>query len=153
MIITKLDPDDLPKLKELAHRFYQETYHSERYELVENKLLRVLTAASTNPSKFFLAYAKNEVGEVEGIIAGIIVEHLFSDAKLAQDMGLYVVPEKRGSSLGPRLIQVFEQWSKEQNTDYTVIYHDTGINTDKVIPFFKKLGYLLRGHILVKENK
>lgn len=152
MIIGKVLPEDIEQMVEVGRKFYNETYHVKYGPFEEQKIRRMIKTANEQPNKLFVAYDK--AGDIiTGFVVGVYTELPFSNTKVVQDMGVYVAPDKRGTSLGIKLIKLLEKWSLDQKADCTIICHNTGINTEQSIPLFKRLGYFLGGHIFVKENK
>lgn len=75
----------------------------------------------------------------------------WSKEKLAFDTILYVIPEKRKTSTGYRLMLEWEKWAKEKNAVEVQISIASGIHESKSTDFFKKLGYSYIGKQYRKE--
>jgi GNAT superfamily N-acetyltransferase len=146
MIKTQLSRNDALEILELGRQLHQESqFKDSPYD--DRRCWGVLEATLRFPEKFFIAYDDG----YNGFILMQIQEHYWSGHKWAVDFGLYVVPEKRGTPLAYRLVQAAERWAKANDAKEMTIYHNTGIDTDKAVQFFNKVGYRTAGHILTKE--
>jgi GNAT superfamily N-acetyltransferase len=88
--------------------------------------------------------------EIIGFFAGIITEHYLSFDRCAQDIGVYVVPEHRGSTAFPRLIYAFEDWAKQHGVTDLVLGVSTGILQDQTVCMYERMGYKIASYGLVK---
>ena len=90
-------------------------------------------------------------GKPLGCIWGSARALPWSKAKLAFDTILYVIPEKRKTSVGYKLMQAWEQWATEHDAVEVQISIASGIHEDSSVSFFKKLGYHYIGQQFRKE--
>lgn len=77
----------------------------------------------------------------------------WSKELLAFDTILYVVPAKRKTSAGLRLMQYWEKWASEKGAVEVQISIASGIHEDSTTSFYKKLGYHYIGQQYRKEIK
>jgi len=75
----------------------------------------------------------------------------WSKEKLAFDTILYVIPEKRKTSVGYKLMNSWEEWAREHNAVEVQISIASGIHEDSSVTFFKKMGYHYIGQQYRKE--
>lgn len=109
-----------------------------------------LHAAVERPDEFFCAVAIGEKGIVGGML-GVKVPFAFSFTLRASELGLYVAPECRGSSLALKLVRRFEQWARDQDCKRAQVGVTVGINDEHAIRFYKKLGYKVEGPLMYKD--
>lgn len=79
-----------------------------------------------------------EDGAVVGFVAGCALEDSVSGIPMLDEMGWWVEPGYRHKSVGPRLLQQFENWAKQKNLRLVKMVAPAGSN---VGAFYKRLGY------------
>jgi GNAT superfamily N-acetyltransferase len=67
------------------------------------------------------AMVAEEDGEIIGFFFGELVEYPFSSKQAAQEMAMYVVPEKRGGTIPLRFMRAFEKWARD-NHAYEIMF-------------------------------
>ena len=88
-------------------------------------------------------------GRVVGCMAGRVRKHWGSDALIASDFGLFVLPEHRGGRHALRLAREFMAWAKACGADLTRIGITTGVSEDRTAEFYRRaLGLTHAGTIL-----
>jgi GNAT superfamily N-acetyltransferase len=108
-----------------------------------------LQAALSSPN-VFCALVQDDDGYYGGII-GLVAEQFFGDDLIACDLGLFILPEKRGTSAAPRLIQAFEQWAKERGAKEVHMGQTTGVEMDRTRRLYEAMGYEVVGFSAKKE--
>lgn len=87
-----------------------------------------------------------------GGILGIVQQYAFNnDSKFAYDIGFWVEPELRGTSLALRLLKQFEAKAKELGADRVIM---VGLETQRpeaMKSFYHKLGYRTLETNYIKE--
>jgi GNAT superfamily N-acetyltransferase len=148
MIKTKLTREDALEIMKLGKQLHQESRFKDQV-FNEDRCWRILERTIHLPHTDFIAFDD----QYRGFILMAMSEEFFSGQKWSADRSLYIAPEFRGSSLVVRLIDAAETWSKEQGAQEMVIFHNTGIDTDKAPRLFNKLGFDMKGYIFSKEIK
>lgn len=108
-----------------------------------------LEAALANPN-VFCALVKDEQQFYGGII-GVVCEQFFGDDVIAADLGIFILPEKRGTSAAPRLIQAFEHWAGEHGATEVHLGQTTGVEVDRTRRLYEAMGYEIVGVNAKKE--
>lgn len=62
----------------------------------------------------------------------------------AQDVAMYVAPDKRGTGLAGKLVEAFKDWAAE-NADDTVIGSSTGVNKEAWARMAERAGFEVIG--------
>lgn len=146
MIKTTINVEDAREVIKLGGMIHQESrFSAEPYDM--EKCWKILDATLTRPDRFFVAYDT----EFKGFALMTIGAEFFNEIKRATDLALYVKPEFRGTSLFVKLILAAEKWAKENGAVELTIKHNTGIETDKAVSSFTKLGFDDCGRIFSKE--
>ena len=86
-----------------------------------------------------------------GYIAGILHNSIFNDVLRVSDIGVFIDPKYRGTSLGLTLIKKLEEWAKENNAKQIWMGQTTGFKIDKVKQMYESLGYNITGFNALKE--
>ena len=141
-----------------------EIYQPEQFSIVE-ALAREMHAEgsfknnSWNPAKLeaalaspnvFCALVKDQFGHYGGII-GMACEQFFGNDVIACDLGLFILPRKRGGSAAPRLIQAFEHWAKDRGAKEVHLGQTTGVEVDRTRRLYEAMGYEVVGFNAKKE--
>ena len=99
----------------------------------------------------FIAVAEDTERHVVGGMIGAMSPYAFSPERYAVDLGIYVLPERRGASAAYRLINEFERWAKSNNAHEVKCGVSTGVNIEKAHEFYTKLGYNYLGGLYAKK--
>lgn len=130
---------DLLVLAPLAHRYANEAGKHSNFPVdLEHTLQNAAKTIQREDGCFLVAFDGNEP---VGFIWGFCTALPWSKAKLAYDTILYVVPEKRKTRVGFKLMQGWYGWAKEQGAVEVQISIASGIHEEETENFFKKLGY------------
>lgn len=110
----------------------------------------ILKAVLTYPEVGCCLVAEEE--EVIGFIVGEVGAYCFSPEKIAKESLWYVIPEKRNSSAGGRLLARFESWSSENGAFGIRVGLHTGAfkDLDKVGGSLERLGFICIGKDYIK---
>lgn len=150
MIYTKLTREDALELLELGKYLHGESrYKDTKYNV--QTIWNLLNMISQYPERYQISYYKNKENKIIGFFIGQVTLEYFTGNIIASDLGMYVLPEYRGSRIFLRLLQSFEDWAKSTGAKKIILYHSTGINPEKSKNLFPKLGYENYGYIFDKE--
>jgi GNAT superfamily N-acetyltransferase len=94
-----------------------------------------------------------EDDKIIGFISGIFSEYFFSNRKQVTDLGLFVLPEFRGSRTALKLVKSLETWATEMGADDLHLGQTTAIEMDKTRQFYERIGYKTVGFNTVKHLK
>jgi GNAT superfamily N-acetyltransferase len=129
--------DDIDALVALAYAMHDESPRFRMYRFMPERFRYSLgTVLSLN-------YGFVQVAEIEGVIvgafAGLATPHFACDVMQAHDIGLFVSPKYRGSTIAARLIRSFLEWSKSINAEPTIGIN-TGVEPERTEQLFGALG-------------
>lgn len=137
--------DDIPVFIELGKQVHSTT----RFKDIgynETRMAQQLRAVIDNPKGthcFFVA--ENDKKEPLGWLIGCIESHLFSEVPIASVINYGVVPNKRMSGAGLRLLTAFRKWAENRGAVELNAGVNSGIELDKMDRFLRKLGFKLTG--------
>lgn len=126
---------DIPRLIELGAVMHAES----RYSCMSYNPKKVGAMLHAVMARGFMMVAERD-GEIIGGFAGVCEPHWFSDDKLATDMGLFIVPGRRGGMAAALLIEAFLSWAEAQGARLTDILINTGVRVDDTAALFDRLG-------------
>jgi GNAT superfamily N-acetyltransferase len=151
MIYTKVDREDALQLIELGEELHKESRFATTGVYNKEMIWSLLGATLTRPEQLHISYAKDSNGKVIGFLLGAITIEYFTGNKVANDLGIFVHKEHRGSRVFLRLLKSFEDWAKSVKASKIILYHSTGIEPEKSKTLFEKTGYTSYGYLFDKE--
>lgn len=134
---------DIPAIINLGCRYVEEevrpvAHHSAAWD-AELSACGLIDAYSS-PEQFLY------VAVVDGELVGFLwaVSHQlapWNPARVASDYLFYIVPERRGTMLGVRLIKAYTAWAKSISCVEARLSIASGINEEKMGKLYQRLGY------------
>ena len=97
------------------------------------------------------AFLAIENDRIVGFVAALLHEYFFSSRKRVSDLGLYVIPEYRGSRAALKLVKSLETWATGMGADDLHLGQTTAVEIDKTRQFYERLGYKTVGFNTVKH--
>ena len=88
--------------------------------------------------------------QIVGMMGGFVAEHMFGPDKVASEVGLYVVPEHRGTTAAVRLLSAFEEWAARKGALDIVLGISTEVAADRTRHLYTRLGYVQSGYLMRK---
>jgi len=146
--IEKAKISDIPTILTIALTFWEE---SPNYKLRPINLDKVKTQLQTlilYPTQGCVLACKDEAGNIVGGFMGGLQEEWQADSLMAFDYGLFLKPEHRGSGAAYLILNAFIEWAKAAGANWIQCGTATGINSDKTINFYKKVGFEHTGSFL-----
>lgn len=137
--------DDIPMLIELGRRLHAETRFS-KFRFDPDRVKENLDAVLRDMRGVYcFLVAEDSVGYVVGGLLGNIERHLFSDQPIATLIEYGVLPEKRMSGGGYRLLLAFRIWAEKRGACELNLGVNSGIALDRTDRFFRRLGFQVTG--------
>ncbi len=113
------------------------------------KSVQSLRSVIASPAGCVLVAEKE--GVVIGWMAGGIAEQWFSRQLMAFEYGLFVAPEHRGGTAGPRLAKAFITWAKEHGAALINMGITTGVHEERTGEMYSRLGLKRSGLLYSME--
>ena len=142
---------DLPRLVEMARDMHAESPRYRHLDFSAEKTARAILTLLTHAEG--VAVVAEKEGHIVGMLGGFVTEHFFGRDKVACDLGLYVVPDERGSSLAPRLVRAFESWAREAGAADCVMGVSTEVMAERTAALYERMGYVMSGFTMRKDLK
>lgn len=147
--IVDLTPERVGDLIRMARAMHAESPVYSPHPFEEAKLAGWAKLCIENDD--WLCLLALEEGRAIGFIAVGSVDMLFSSARTVDDLGLYVVPEKRGTTAAVRLVRSMEGWATGRGAVIRLGV-TTGTNAAQAQRFLERLGYVQTGTLLTKPT-
>ncbi|HFZ1111755.1 TPA: N-acetyltransferase family protein [Citrobacter koseri] len=129
---------DIPALIELGTRMYLESRYSQNSPFDADKCAELARSLINNPAGCVLVAEKDN--QVIGWLGGGIAEQWFSRQLMAFEYGLFIAPEYRGGSAGPRLARAFIGWAKDHGAALINMGITTGVHEERTGELYSRLG-------------
>lgn len=149
-IYTTITQEDALELVELGRTFHKESRFS-KGPYNEEAIWKLLKTVVKNPETFYISFYRNIDNKIVGFILGQLTEEFFTGTLLAKDLSMFVDKEHRGSFIFVKLLKAFENWAKDKGAQKMMLFHATGIGSEKASSLFTRLGYAQYGFIFDKE--
>lgn len=130
---------DLLVLAPLAQQYADEAQGHQNFPMDLEHCLRNAALTIVDEDGCFLVVFDGS--KPVGFLWGAARALPWSKARVAFDTILYVVPEKRKTSVGYKLMKEWELFAKAHNAVEVQISIASGIHEEQSTTFFKKLGY------------
>jgi GNAT superfamily N-acetyltransferase len=132
---SEKDFDDVVRLGRLMHA--ESSYSALEFSV--DRLRQIFDIYTQDRHRALILGRVN--GEACGLYAGYITPYYFSEELVANDIAWFVVKERRGSTLGLRLLTAFEEWAKGMGVSEVRIGYSTDINPAAFDSLMIKRGY------------
>ncbi|MFA4102314.1 GNAT family N-acetyltransferase [Serratia nevei] len=148
-MIRNATAGDIPALIELGARMYLESRYAETSPFDEQKCAELAQHLIAAPDGCVLVAEHG--GQVIGWMAGGIAEQWFSRKLMAFEYGLFIAPEHRGGSAGPRLAKTFIAWAADHGAAVINMGITTGVHEERTGAMYERLGLSRAGLLYSKE--
>lgn len=134
---------DIPEVINLGDKYVEEevkvvAHHSPSWNAEQSA---ANLCASLVRDDLFLWVAVDEGSIVGFLWAGYHDLAPWTPVRVASDILFYIVPEKRGTLLGMRLIKAYKQWAFEKECAEVRLSIASGINEERVGRMYERLGF------------
>ena len=147
--IRELGFKDSQQIIELGKIVHEESYYKFLpYE--EMKIQELIMVTLKNPDSN-VCFVEEQNGKIIGALCGFIVAYVMNYELFAQDLGLWVLPKKRGTWAAKKLLDTFEYWAKKRGCKEIMLSITSNINQDRTSQFYEKLGYTNLGAVCRKH--
>lgn len=148
-MIRNATAGDIPELIELGTRMYLESRYAETSPFDEQKCADLAKQLITADAGCVLVAEHDD--QVVGWLAGGIGEQWFSSKLMAFEYGLFIAPEHRGGSAGPRLVKAFITWAADRGAAVINMGITTGVHEERTGAMYERLGLSRTGLLYSME--
>lgn len=147
MIIKKATIDDMKDIIAMARAFHQESV-ARKYTLTDARI-KELTALIISTGLGILAVKE---GEPIGMMGAMLQKNVFFDELMAGDYLIYVKPEHRGTEAAQLMVDYYIHWAKSYGAKSIGIDIESGINDERALNFYNKMGFITTGYHMKLEE-
>lgn len=141
--------DDVTDLVALGRMMHRESPRFSRFAFVAGKVEALIRSMIASPHMVVFVAEESGFGVI-GMFGGIVGEHFFTTDRFATDVAVFVVPQFRGTSAFPRLLQAFESWATEQGVLEIAPGISTEVSPERTLALYEQKGFRLSGSMVVK---
>ncbi len=130
---------DIESMIELGRRMHAESPRFSQLRYDADKVF-VLLSNAIRDDRYFIYVAEHD-GVLLGGLAAIMAPHWFSPDQIAQDIAVFVDPDKRGTIALARLIKEYRGWAKGRGAVQTCLGISTGVMVERTADLYRALGF------------
>lgn len=138
---------DVPAILELGAIMASELPHYARMPYAPHKVEQFASNLIQSDDGF--VHVSIYGNQIVGIMAGMVTEHWMSEAKIATELTVYMLPEHRGARDALRMIKAFIAWAPTRGAITTNLGICSDLNVERTAAFYERIG--LRPYGLVFE--
>jgi len=140
--------DDIPAAVEAGRRFHAMTrfvQYDYNPDQVAQNLRAVIEAGQNGKGTHCFFMAEDGEGAFCGVLIGCVERHFFSQQLVASVIHYDVLPEKRMSGAGLKLLTAFRKWAENRGVFELSVGVNSGVEIEKMDRFLKRLGFAQTG--------
>lgn len=143
--------NDLPIIVKMAKKFHGSSpYSSISFDREKIRRFAINVINGTKENEIIILGLVNN--QIVGMVAGVATPTIFSNEKVAYEVGWWVDPEYRKNRVGVFLYKAYEDWAKRVGcVAVNCAYIDKNMNDKTHKEFFESLGYSSSEHAYIKE--
>lgn len=146
MTIRAATLEDIPAIVELGRRMHAESPRFSKLQYAPDKVEATFTIALTD-HRYFTLVKVEEDGEIIGGFAGFMAPHWCSYDEVAQDLAVFVRPDRRGGMLAARMVKAFVYWADSRGAKLIALGISTGVMVEETARLYKSLGLKQFGYL------
>jgi len=149
-MIRPITPQDAPAVAVMVEKFVGLTQISGSLGFDGESSVSMLSMFGAHPALFGFV-AEDEDGIFGFIIASITPFPWNQHRLVAQEMGWWVNPDRRGSTASVRLVAALEEEAWKRGAKAVLMICEHGIKHEAVSKLYERRGYSSLEHLYVKE--
>jgi GNAT superfamily N-acetyltransferase len=139
-VIRRATSADVQSLVQLGAMMHAESPRHSRLAYSPRKVAAMIQHMLVRPMGAIVLVAES-AGGLEGAAVAYIDSEWYSEDAIAQEIVLYVVPERRGGLTAARLIAQMDAWARSMGARWLQAGSTTGIAMDRTIDLYEHLGF------------
>ena len=136
--------DDIPACIEIGRRMHALTrfsaYDFNAGRVAQNLHAVIETGQNLHKTHCFFV-AEDAAGQLIGALIGGMERHFFSDLLVASIIHYDVLPERRMSGAGLKLLAAFRKWAENRGVFALSVGINSGVELEKMDRFLQRLGF------------
>ena len=149
MSIRTMEARDIRFVVELGRSMHQEGEY--RFLPFEgSRCVAVLERCLKDPKEWCALVAESN-GEIVGMLVGYKSNYLFCSETVANDLALYVRPDRRGGIAAARLIRGFAAWASQSGAREACLSTSLNVHSYRTGRFIERLGFQQVGGVFKRR--
>jgi len=137
--IRDATPQDIDAMVALGAVMHAESPRFRGHEYAPEKVRKLLESLIGSPRGF--AMVADHGGVIEGGMVGAATEHWGCNALVAFDVGLFVLPDRRGGVAAARLAKEFREWCRRLNVAQATAGITTMVHPEMTAALYRAIGF------------
>lgn len=140
--------EDVPTFVEMGKQFHQSTrfrVYEYKPSRVAEQLRSVVHIGQNEKGTHCFFVAEDSQGRAVGGLIGCVEKHFFSEQLVANIIHYDVLPERRMSGAGLRLLTAFRKWAENRGAVELSAGVNSGVELAKMDRFLQRLGFQQTG--------
>ena len=137
--------EDIPTFVELGRTFQANTRFKDYPYSPERVAENIKGAIEDQRGIYCPLVAVDSTGKPVGGLLGKIERHFFSEQIVASVIQYNVLPEKRMTGAGLKMLTAFKQWAENRGAVELAVGINSGTNLKQLDRFLRKLGFQMTG--------
>ena len=136
--------NDVPACVECGRRMHAITrfaIYDFNAERVAQNLRSVVESGQNGKGTHCFFVVEDDQKQIIGALIGCVERHFFSDQIVASVIHYDVLPEKRMSGSGLKLLTAFRKWAENRGAFELSVGINSGVQLDKMHRFLMRLGF------------
>lgn len=130
--------DDLDILLDLSAAMHKESPRFSRIEFSMAKMLSLFITLIDSESGLVLVADRD--GAVVGAVAAMVCAHWMSDDIIANEYGVFILPQHRGGMTAARLVRSYIEWGKAKGAKMIQLGISTDVLAEETAALYQALG-------------
>jgi GNAT superfamily N-acetyltransferase len=141
MKIRPAAPGDLNAMVDVVRRIQDSTRLRQIGFSAERTFINLKAVVEDARGIYCLMVAEDATGQIVGGLLGVMERHFFSDRFVATLIGFGVLPERRASGAGHRLLTVFRRWAERRGAVELNAGINSGTGLERSDRYLRRLGF------------
>lgn len=130
--------DDLDTLLDIGAAMHCESPRFARLEFSNAKVLQLFITLIDSGDGLLLVAERDDA--VVGAVAAMVGQHWFSDDIVANEYGVFILPQHRGGMAAARLVRGYIEWAKAKGAKMIQLGISTGVHADETAALYQAMG-------------
>lgn len=139
-MIRRATTADVAALVELGRAMHAESPTHSRLSFSAARVTQLVSSMIARPLTALVLVSENE-GVIDGAALAHIEPHWYSDDLVAQELAVYVAPNKRGTLRAARLVASIDAWACAMGAKMLQAGCTTGVAVNRTIELYEHLGF------------
>jgi GNAT superfamily N-acetyltransferase len=139
-VIRRATPADICAIVELGRAMHAESPTHSRLSFSDARVTQLVASMIARPLTALVLVSEND-GAIDAGALAHIEPHWYSEDLVAQELAVYVAPNKRGTLRAARLVASIDAWARAMGAKLLQAGCTTGVAVNRTIELYEHLGF------------